>query len=455
MNLRFFCLISLLSLLLARHAIAQPDPNAEQLKEIAMQSTLAYELITSLTTEIGPRLAGSPNDMKAVMWAENKLNALGFDKVYKQAVPVRNWQQKSATATVDSPFKHTLNIVALGGSISTPKEGLTGEVILFKSLGELVDANVEQVQNKIVFISVKLPKDRVGDAYTSLVNIRTKSAIIAARLGAKALVIRSIGTSNTNFPHSGAMFYAKNTPKIPAAALSNTDADQLERILMYGDSVNMSLNIQTSENKWLNSYNVVGEITGTESPDEFIVLAAHLDSWDQGTGAIDNAVGVGIVTASAHIIKNFAQPQRSIRVILFANEEFGSRGAKLYVEKNKSNLQNIIVAAESDFGAGTIWRFDTRFSDAKIKNADIIYDYLLPLNIQRGHNQAYGGPDIIHLADAGVPVVSLVQDGTDYFDFHHTANDTLDKIDIANVKQNVAAYSLFIFSVANSDMVFR
>jgi len=424
-----------------------------KVREQSQSSELAYEIVSELTTEVGPRIAGSDGDKKAVAWAEKKLSELGFDNVYKQPVRVRNWSRGLAKAQVLTPFQHNLVITALGGSIATPEGGITAEVVMVDSLESLKTLTTEQVSGKIVFINKKMTRHKAGKGYGPVVIGRSQGAIEASRANALAVIIRSVGTDNSRFAHTGAMRYSPDVTKIPAGALSNADADTLEAMFSKADSVTMTVNMQAKEHGWQTSYNVVGEITGSERPQEFIHLAAHLDSWDEGTGALDDGAGVGIVTAAAALVKQIAgQPKRSIRVVLYANEEFGLIGANQYVKDNKADLGKIIVAAESDFGAGKIYQLDTRFAEPAMPFVKKLANALKPLGVEIGPNTATGGPDIYMLPKHGVPVASLRQDGTYYFDYHHTPNDTLDKINPEDIRQNQAAYAIFAYMMANHDV---
>lgn len=429
------------------------DARLDTFRETAQNSDLAFQVVKSLTVEVGPRIAGSDGDKRAVTWAEAKFNELGFDKVYKQPVRVRNWSRGKAEASITSPYPQTLVVTALGGSVATPEGGINAEVVMYPSLEDLKKATPQDVANKIVFINKRMIRDRAGKGYGPVVVGRSKGAIEAARLGAKAVIIRSVGTDNSRFAHTGAMRYSPDVEKIPAGALSTADADTLEAMMQSGKPVRMAVEMQAKEHGWQTSHNVVGEITGTERPEEVVLIAAHLDSWDEGTGALDDGAGVGIVTAAAALVKqHLGNPKRTIRVVLYANEEFGLVGAREYVKANRGDLANIIVAAESDFGAGKIWQLDTRFAESAMPLVDELNKALAPLDIKRGSNEAKGGPDISMLPELGVPVASLRQDGTYYFDYHHTPNDTLDKIDPKAIAQNQAAYALFAVIIANSNL---
>jgi acetylornithine deacetylase/succinyl-diaminopimelate desuccinylase-like protein len=425
----------------------------DTLREKALSSPLAYSIVESLTVEVGPRIAGSEGDKRAVKWAQEKLTSLGFDKVYTQPVRVRNWSRGRAEAKVVKPFSQKLIITALGGSIATPEGGLQAPVVMFASLQELQTASKSQVKGKIVFVNRRMIRDRAGRGYGPVVAARAQGAIEASKLGAKAILIRSVGTDNSRFAHTGAMRYSDDVKKIPAGALSNADADTLEHIVNTGKTVELDVAMQAKEQGWQTSYNVIGEITGTEKPNEVVLLGAHLDSWDEGTGAIDDGAGVGIVSAAASLVKSVTgSPKRTIRVVLYANEEFGLIGARQYVKENKDSLENIVVAAESDFGAGKIYRLDTRFADNALPFVDEIVQQVQPLGVFKGNNAARGGPDISMFPGLGIPVATLQQDGTYYFDYHHTPNDTLDKIKPDDIAQNQAVYALFAYMMANHNV---
>lgn len=417
---------------------------AVELRESALKENSAWSIVESITTEVGARSGGSEGDALAVAWAEAKFKALGFDKVTLEPVTFPSWKRGVETAYIKSPFKQNLVITALGNSISTPVNGLEAEIIQFDSINDLKAADPKLVKNKIVFISFKMQRFRDGRGYRPAVGGRSAGAVEASKKGALAVIIRSVGTDSNRVAHTGNMSYEEGVKKIPAAALSNPDADLILNMLQRKQPVviNMTLGSKTGED--YTSYTVVGEITGSKYPKEYVLIGAHLDSWDLGTGAIDDGAGVAIVMAAGELIKKMPEaPKRSIKVVLFANEEQGLFGGKEFAKAHKDELQNYIVGAESDFGAGKIWKFSTKFKESSLIVADQIHQVLAPLGIERGNNKAGGGPDIIHSRMAGMAVVNLSQDGTDYFDYHHTSNDTLDKIDPDSLTQNVAAYVSF------------
>jgi len=429
---------------------------ALKVKESSQKSTLSYDIVKSLTVEVGPRIPGSQGDKRAVAWAEEKLTALGFDKVYKEPVRVRNWERGFADAKVVSPFPQELIISALGGSIATPEAGLEAKVVMFDSLDSLIAADKATVQGNIVFLNTKMERDKAGRFYGKVVPNRVSGAVEAAKQGAQAVIIRSVGTDNSRFAHTGVMRYDDTVDKIPAGAISTADADNLEAMFASQQSstedIILNINMQAKDAGWQTSYNVIGEFTGSEKPDEVIIISAHLDSWDEGTGALDDGAGVGIVTAAAKLVKEAVdQPKRTIRVILYAAEEIGLVGAYQYVRSNRGTLNNIIFAAESDFGAGQIYQLDTRFAEDVRNNPADLYAALQVMGVELGNNTTSGGPDVSMLPNYGVPVIALKQDGTYYFDYHHTPNDTLDKIKPEDIQQNQTVWAMITAYMAMSD----
>jgi Zn-dependent M28 family amino/carboxypeptidase len=426
---------------------------AQGLIKTALASDIGFEIVESLTTEIGPRLAGSEAESRARSWGENKFKELGFSNIRTELFLVKHWERKYEQAQIISPFPQNLVITALGGSISTPKDGVMGEVVSFATLQELKDAPSKGLEGKIVFVDEYMTRTQGGSGYGIAVKKRSGAANEAGKRGAIAALIRSVGTDHHRFAHTGQMTYESGITKVPVVALSAPDADQLQRALSKGTvKVKVVVNVVSQGNA--TSGNVIAEIPG--ETDEIVLIGGHLDSWDLGTGAIDDGAGIGITVGAAKLILDLNKiPRRTIRVVMFGSEEVGLIGAKAYAKKHRDSLEKHIVGAESDFGAGRIWRFDTNFAEEKLGLADPIHKVLEPLGIGRGDNNASGGPDIGPLRELGVPAVTLKQNGWDYFDYHHTADDTLDKIDKSDMAQNVAAYAAFVWMAANIEGHFR
>ena len=419
----------------------------------SLDSSVGYDIINSLTTEVGPRLAGSEAEARARDWAVAKFKTLGFKNVRIEPFSVDYWERHVESAEIVSPFPQKLHITTLGGSVATKPGGVTGQIVRFASLQALIDAPMAGLAGKIVFVDEYMTRTQDGSGYGVAVRKRSGAANEAGKRGAIAALIRSVGTDQHRFPHTGQMNYAKQIPKVPIAALSAPDADQLQRALLLGEvEVKLSLEVESLGPR--QSGNVIGEIPG--ETDEIVIIGGHLDSWDLGTGAVDDGAGIGITLGAAKMILDLKRkPQRTIRVVLFGSEEVGLVGAKAYAEAYKTELDKHVIGAESDFGGGKIWRFDTRFGKDKLHFAAAIQAVLGPLGIALGDNSASGGPDMGPMRALGMPVATLKQNGWDYFDLHHTANDTFDKIKPEDIAQNVAAYAAFAWMAANLDGHFR
>ncbi len=426
------------------------------LRDFALTDNTAYEITESLTTEVGARLGGSENDAKAVAWAVDKFKELGFDKVYTEPVTFPRWLRGVEKAEVLSPYPQELKITALGGSHPTPKNGLKGEIIHFSTIEDLEKAEPSSVKGKITFISNRMKRARDGSGYSQANRARSKAALVSAEKGAIGAIIRSIGTDHNRDPHTGAMSSGDRHPEtgeisifpkdkiVPTGAISNPDADLLVNMLSRGKPIIIKYTLGGHWDGEYTSHNVIGEITGRVKPGEAVTIGGHLDSWDLGTGAIDDASGCAITMATAKLIKDAGiQPYRTIRVVLWANEENGLFGARAYAKAREDALNNLIIAAESDFGAGKIYAIASRVSEQSLPIVAKMAELMTPLDIGYAGNNGRSGPDIIPLKAAGVATMGLYQDGTDYFDLHHTQDDTFDKVVPEDIAQNVAAWIVF------------
>jgi len=425
---------------------------ARALRERALNDDTAYELIRSLTTEVGPRLAGSPGDARAVEWAVRNLKALGFANVRAEPVTVPRWIRGEARAEIVAPWPQTLMVAALGGSVATPEGGLEAEVVPVTSLDDLKAQPRERIAGRIVFFTGRMARSQDGSGYGKTVPPRGTGAAEAAKLGAVAMVMRSAGTSSGRTPHTGAQRVANGIPPIPALALSNPDGDMLERQLATGQPVRLRL-VNTS--RWdgeAQSANVIGEIPGRSHKDEVILLGAHLDSWDLGTGAHDDGSGVAIVTAAAKLIGDLKQrPKRTLRVVLYANEEFGLSGGKAYAAAYQGAIDKHVLGLESDLGAFRPFGLSARVGPDRLPLVRAMQSVLEPLGVAYTGTEASGGADLGPLRELGMPVMDLDTDAIPYFDLHHTAEDTFDKVDPALVRQNVAAFAAIAYLAAEAE----
>ena len=427
---------------------------AANLRDQALAGSGAYEVVESLTTEVGPRMGGTPADARAVAWAVEKFRSMGFDRVYTESVRYPVWQRGHERAEVLSPFPQPLHLTALGHSVGTGGR-IEAEVVEFATLKALENAPDGSLEGKIAYVGNRMERSRSGAGYGAAVGARG-GASTAARKGAVAYLLRSVGTDSDRLPHTGTMRYEEGVRQIAAAALSNPDADLLSNMLRRGQPVKLALDIDAGMQGEYGSANVIAELRGRERPDEVVVIGGHLDSWDLGTGAIDDAAGIAITARAAALIAALPQrPRRTVRMVAFANEEQGLLGGFAYAKAHAGEIAQHVTGAESDFGAGRIYAFSTSEApEAARETVEQIAQALAPLGIEHAPGKGGAGPDLIPMAQQGMAWAALAQDGSDYFDYHHTANDTLDKVDAKALDQNVAAYAVFAWLAAESDADF-
>ncbi|PHR61361.1 MAG: peptidase M28 family protein [Robiginitomaculum sp.] len=437
--------------------IVSDNADVKALSELALSKGYGYNITKSLTTEIGPRLAGTAAEENARAWAVAKFKALGFENISVEPFSVDGWERGVETARITSPSQQNLFVTALGGSVSTPRGGIEAPVAYFKTFDDLANAPEGGLDGKIVYISGRMERARDGAGYGPANKKRRSGATEAAKRGAVAVLIRSVGTDSHRFPHTGQMRYAEDAKKIPIGAISGPDADQLDRVFATDQSVTIHMDLNTRATGAKMSGNVIAEIVGSEKPNEIILIGAHLDSWDLGTGAIDDGAGVGIVMGAAKMLMDSGlKPKRTIRVVLFGAEEIGLKGGFAYVDAHKdTDLANHILATESDFGAGRIYSIQAGAGEENIAGVKAIAPEFKFLGIEFQDGASTGGPDIGPMAREGVPTIRLNQDGTDYFDLHHTPDDTFDKIDPEAMAQNVTAYATMIWLASESDSNFK
>jgi carboxypeptidase Q len=425
---------------------------ARALRERALADDTAYELVRSLTTEVGPRLAGTPGDAAAVAWAIRTLKSLGFQNVRAEPVTVPRWIRGEARAEIVAPWPQPLVATSLGGSVGTPQDGIEAEVVPITTFEDLKSMPRERIEGRIVFFTFRMERSRDGAGYSKAAAARGRGAAEAAKLGAVGMVMRSAGTSTSRTPHTGAQRWSEGIPPIPALALSNPDADLIEQQLAAGKPVRLRL---ASTARWdgeAQSANVVGEIPGEGLRDEIVLLGAHLDSWDLGTGAHDDATGVGIITAAAKLAGEAKpRPRRTIRVVFFANEEFGLSGAKAYAAAHAGAIERHVLGMESDLGAFQPFGLTARVAPDRLPLVRAMQSVVEPLGIDYLGTEASGGADLGPLRELGMPVLDIKTDAAPYFDLHHTANDTFDKVDPALVRVNVAAFAAIAYLAAQAE----
>ncbi len=440
------------ALVAASPAFAQDlAAGAAAVRDKALADTTAWAIAESLTSEVGARMVGSPAMERARDWSVAKFKELGFENIKVEAFTTPAWSRGAESAEVVGPWPHKLAILGLGNSSPTPAGGLTAPIVVFKSYQAMLDQPAGALTGKIAVVTQAMGRTQDGSSYGAVGVQRRAGAAEAAKRGAVGYLIRSISTDDTRLPHTGG-----GAPGgIPAAALSPPDAELLENLAARGKPVMVKLDMQSSTNPAAPAWNISGEIRGKDKPDEVIVIGGHLDSWDPGTGAVDDAAGIAITTAAAKLAAAPGRPKRTIRVVMWGSEEQGgSSGA--YAAAHKDEVGKMVVAGESDGGAGRIWSVSTPREDAG-HPAMVAFRSVLPKLKVAASSEAprFGGADVAGIIAAGVPFVDFSQDMNRYFDLHHAADDTLDKIDPAELSQNVAVWAAFLYTVANSDVDFR
>jgi Zn-dependent M28 family amino/carboxypeptidase len=309
------------------------------------------------------------------------------------------------------------------------------------------------VRGKIIYVGTRMHAYKDGHDYGVGSTVRTRGPSLAAQKGAIAFLLRSAGTDTNRLPHTGVTNFEAGVTPIPAAALASPDADQLERILRRGQPVTIKLALDCGIEGTYTGANVIAELKGSKKPDEYFVMGGHLDSWDPGTGAIDDAAGIGIAVGAAHLIAALPQrPRRSIRVVAFANEEAGLYGGKALASAYRKTIKNAVLGSESDLGADRILKITASVKPEARDALAQIAEVLKPLGVEYDANApGHGGSDLSEMHAVGMAALSLHQDATRYFDWHHTANDTLDKIDPEQLRQNVAVYAVAAYLAAQAD----
>lgn len=425
--------------------IEEHNKIAQIIVHTALKEQRGYEYLRELC-KIGPRLSGSENSMKAINWAYEKMKSLGFDKVWLQPVMVPHWTRGESESCTILNLNKKLSVLALGGSIASTIEGITAEVIEVKTFKEL-EKRKEGAKGKIVFFSRALDQGNVNtfSGYGGAVDQRVKGAIEAAKYGAVAVVIRSITTRHDNVPHTGVMDYVDSLPKIPAAALGNIDADFLSNELKRDPHLKLNLKLNCKTLPDAQSYNVIGEITGTEFPDEIILVGGHFDSWDVGHGAHDNGAGCIQTLEVLDLMKRLnINLKRTVRCVFFINEENGVRGATEYAKYADTSKQVHLAVLESDRGAFTPIGFYAETDSTEIISR--LQSWILVLEkaniewIRKGGS----GVDVQKIKNAKLHM-GFVPDDQRYMDYHHSANDIFDSVHPREFELGAAAIAIMVY----------
>ncbi|HWM26025.1 MAG TPA: M20/M25/M40 family metallo-hydrolase [Chthoniobacterales bacterium] len=447
-------------------ATPPPPPYSEktltelkQLQQAALKSDYAWRQTAHLSNNIGPRLTGSAQAEKAVEYVAAELKALGLE-VRLEKVTVPRWVRGEETAAlVEFPgmapnTTQKIILTALGASVATPATGLTAEVAVVRNFDELRALGTDKIKGKIVVFDYHYDKlmasqGRGGEAYGQAVKYRSDGPSAAARLGAVAAIIRSVGSAEYRLPHTGQTDYAKDAPKIPAAAMTAEDADLIAALVPQG-TVRMRLLLTPQTLPDAISHNVIGDLKGSEHPEQIVIVSGHLDSWDLGTGAIDDAAGVAVSMETANLMQKLKlRPKRTLRVIAWMNEENGLAGGKAYAKEHEKEIANHFAAMEIDGGAGHPLGINYA-----VKEAKALLEPVAKILQESGagilnFSEHAGGADIGPLTKQGVPGFSPIQDNRTYFHYHHTAADTLDKIVPRELAENAAVVAVTAYALAN------
>ena len=446
--------IALLFFSLVLHAQEEIEPTIKKIYQTALLDGQSYPWLAHLSNQIGGRLSGSLNAQRAVEWGKEELDALGLDRVWLQPVMVPKWIRGTFEyANIETSPGNTINVpvCALGGSIATPLAGIRAEVVEVQDFEELKTLVEEKVKGKIVFYNRPMQADLVNtfSAYSGCVDQRYSGAEEAARLGAVGVIVRSMNLRLDDYPHTGSMSYG-DLPlrqRIPAAAISTNGAELLSSMLALNPALKFYLKQNCKNLPDVQSYNVIGEIKGTTSPDEIMVVGGHLDSWDLGDGSHDDGAGV---VQSMEVLRLFKKinycPKRTLRVVLYMNEENGQRGAAKYTDVAKRNNEQHVFALESDAGGFTPRGFSIDTTPEKLKTiqswAPYFEPYLVHLFVKGG-----SGADVAPLKTKDNVLAGLRPDSQRYFDYHHAANDTFDAINKRELELGAATMAAMVYLI--------
>lgn len=426
---------------------------ARSLQAQALDDHLAYAALSELTTRFGARPAGSVQANAATHWVRDLLGSAGLRDVHLEPVAIRQTHYTEATLRVIGEHRQSLVVVPLQGSPATAGM-VTGEVVVFPTYRQFLDAPVERIRGHIVLVTEAVRRTRDGSGYVAAIRMREEGPDQAASRGARAYLVRSVGTHVNRLANNGSTIWHVGSG-IPSLALSPVDALQLERLAALGPlSVQLSVTVDT---RAATAYNIIGDIPGRESKLPPILVAAHLDSWEQGTGAIDDGFGVAVVSGAMRLIAGLGEPPgRTIRIVLFGAEEISQPlpignfpAARAYVAQHCESGCQLAAASESDWGGGRILSL-TPPAKTPVVQRQLLARVLAPLHVSISDSEpTSGGPDVNILKANGAPVFRLKQDATSFFDVHHNANDTFERVDPDNLQQNMAAWASVAWILAN------
>ncbi|MFO0548021.1 MAG: M20/M25/M40 family metallo-hydrolase [Polyangiaceae bacterium] len=448
----------------ASASVAPPEPGwadayagtAARILESARADSGAFEKLRYLTDHIGNRLSGSPALDRATKWAAETMTADGHENVRREKVMVPHWERGEESAVVTLPERRNLVMLGLGGSVGTPKEGIEGDVVVVHDFDEL-DRRADEVKDHIVLYDVAMPAfdHEKGSGYGDVVKYRTQGASRAANHGARAALVRSVTARSLRTPHTGAMRYDEKLPKIPIAAVTVEDATWITRLVAGGETVHLKLTMGARTLPDAESANVVGELVGSELPKEIVVIGGHIDSWDVGQGAHDDGAGCVMMMQALTTLRRLGlTPRRTIRVVLFTNEENGLKGGTAYDEAHGGEVH--VAALEADSGGfaprGLFVEAPKPALDRVLARVNSVAALLAPVGDPTSGVRVkaeFSGADLIPLVKRGFVGIGLETDGELYFDYHHSQADTLDKVDPKSLADDVAAAAITAFVLAD------
>lgn len=420
--------------------------DAEKIINAAMKDNQKFEYLTHFADRFGHRFSGSESLENSIDWIVNEMKKDGFDRVFTQDVKVPHWVRGEESATLMSPRKKNLPMLGLGGSVATPEEGIEAEVLVVSSFEDLKE-KADQAEGKIVLYDVPFT------TYGQTVQYRLRGAVEAAKVGAVASLIRSVGPYSMQTPHTGTSRYEDGVKKIPHAAITLEDAAMIHRMSDRGETIRILLEMDAKTLPDATSRNIIAEMKGSENPEEIVVFGGHIDSWDVGQGVMDDAGGCFAAWEALRIMKELGlRPKRTVRVVMWTNEENGLRGGNAYRDMVMENgsLENHILAMESDGGVFEPKGFGFSGSDeayAMIKEIGKLLEPIGSNNITRGG----GGADIGPIMREGVPGMGLVVEGSRYFWYHHTAADTIDKLSAEEYNKCIATMAVMAYVAADAE----
>ena len=417
--------------------------NADKLIKAATADQFAWDRVAELTDTYGQRISGSENLNRAIAWAAETMTKDGLENVHTERVMVPKWVRGVESLEITNPPQHVVPLLGLGGSVATPPDGIEAEVMVVANRDDLTRRAAE-AKGKIVLFNV--PYTNYGET----VAYRSGGATMAAQHGAVAALVRAVGPTGLRTPHTGGMNYGEGVAKIPTAAIPAEDTMRIQRLTNRGIKVRLRLKMEAHFEADVESFNVVGEIRGSEKPEEIVLVGGHFDSWDPGTGASDDGVGCVVTWEAARLMKKLnIRPKRTVRVVLFTNEENGTRGGNGYRDQHEQEAANHILSFESDSGVFAPASLGFSGSEAARKLITDIATLLTPLGLQN-IGPGGGGADIGPISTLGkVPMMAYSGDSTKYFTIHHTPADTIDRIEPAEVSKAAAAISAMIYVVAD------